>query len=282
MSRINIDDKLWADARFDALKNILGNELLAIGMAVKSFRIAQEYWKTETQLVPFEIWDLYNFSALEKVGLAERCDGGIYVKGSHEQFDWLKKRQDAGRLGGQKSAKVRQEKYGTAQPQPNVCLEASPNQAPKDSFDKFEAPPNPPSPPPSPPLFSIHTDSQNQPKNAKPKKKAKEPKPKKESSGAYEVIARYCELFEQKYQAKAKISGIDAGCLSRIAKSNGMEQGIKIVETYFAMNDSWISQQCYPASLIEKNLNKILVYLKRTENSAQFDYGIKPLTSGEE
>lgn len=128
----------------------------------------------------------------------------------------------------------------------------------------------------------LSSESQDQPKNAKPKKKAKEPKPKKESSGAYEVIARYCELFEQKYQAKAKISGIDAGCLSRIAKSNGMEQGIKIVETYFAMNDSWISQQCYPASLIEKNLNKILVYLKRTENSAQFDYGIKPLTSGEE
>lgn len=158
MSRINIDDKLWSDARFDALKNILGNELLAIGMVVKSFRIAQEYWKTDTQLIPCEIWDLYNFSAMEKVGLVERYEDGVYVKGSYEQFDWLKRKQIAGKIGGQKSAKIRQQKYGTAQPQESEYYEALSKHNSKHSLDNAEAAPKPPTPTPT-----LNTYTSNKP-----------------------------------------------------------------------------------------------------------------------
>jgi hypothetical protein len=147
MARINIDDKLWSDARFDALKNLVGNELIAIGMVVKSFRIAQEYWKTETQLIPFQIWKLYNFDAMEIVGLALRRDNGVYIKGSNDQFDWLKKKQEAGKI----SAEIRRQKFGTAQPTSNT------SRTPVEHM--FENPRTPPEPPT--PTLNLNTYTSN-------------------------------------------------------------------------------------------------------------------------
>lgn len=155
MPRINIDDKLWSDARFDALKNIVGNELIAIGMVVKSFRIAQEYWKTDTRLIPVQIWEMYNFSAMERVGLAEKHDGGVYIKGSNEQFYWLKKKQDAGKI----SAEKRRIKFGTAQPVSNTCPNTPWNTTRTDYEHVFDKPRTATEPPT--PTLNINTYSSN-------------------------------------------------------------------------------------------------------------------------
>lgn len=241
MSRINIDDKLWSDARFDALKNILGNELLAIGMVVKSFRIAQDFWKTESKLIPKEIWNLYDFSAMEKVGLAEKLDNGVYIKGSNEQFEWLKKKQLAGKI----SAQTRRKKFGSAQPTSNTSRTPA-----EHLFENPRTPPEPPTPTPTP---TLNTYTQTDPSVHKAKKQTK---PK---VGTHEVIARYCELFEQRYGIKAVIAGVEAGQLGRLTKAHGQEQAIKIVEGYFDLNDQFIANQCHPVGMIEKQINKILV-----------------------
>jgi hypothetical protein len=86
---------------------------------------------------------------------------------------------------------------------------------------------------------------------------------KKETSkpqlGTHEVIARYCELFEQRYGIKAAVGGVEAGQLGRITKAHGKEQAIKIVEGYFEIQDQFIANQCHPVGMIEKQINKILV-----------------------
>lgn len=155
MPRINIDDKLWSDARFDALKNIVGNELIAIGMVVKSFRIAQEYWKTDTRLIPVQIWDMYNFSAMERVGLAEKHGDGVYIKGSNEQFDWLKKKQDAGKI----SAEKRRIKFGSAQPSSNTHPN-TPSNTTRTCFEHVFEEPRTSTEPPTPTL-NINTYTSN-------------------------------------------------------------------------------------------------------------------------
>lgn len=142
MPRINIEDKLWADQRFDALKIILGSEYLALGYMLKIFKLAQESWlKNEQQLIPHETWNLYDFSSVEKVGLVEKFPDGIYVKGSQENFIWLKNKQEAGR----KSAETRKLKYGTSQPK-------SPNRrrtATEHLFDNRRTATEPPTPTPT-------------------------------------------------------------------------------------------------------------------------------------
>ena len=165
MARININDKLWSDPRFDALKILVGNEFVAIGIVVKAFRMAQEYWSNGQQLIPVETWDLYPFSYLEKAGLADRTDSGIYVKGSQDNFEWLSKKRAAARAGGLKSVQVRQEKYGT-----NKILKLSENEAQheaptkhstkhstKHCFINNEAATNPPSLSPS--LINTYTSN---------------------------------------------------------------------------------------------------------------------------
>ena len=261
MSRININDKLWADPRFDALKIMVGNEFVAIGLVVKAFRMAQEFWSDGEKLIPLETWKIYPFDSLEKSGLAEVTEAGVYVKGSKENFDWLLKKRAAARVGGLKSVQVRQEKYGTKKILKSVENEAhheAPHEAPmkhnmKQCFVNDEAPMNPPSPSPSP---SLNT-------NTLPQKKSTTSK--KQSIGTVDVIARYCELFEQRHGTKAVISGVEAGQLGRLTKSHGKDQAIKIVEAYFKLPDQWIINQCHPVSMIEKQINKILVHMAKKE-----------------
>ena len=84
-------------------------------------------------------------------------------------------------------------------------------------------------------------------------------KPPKPKLGTDEVIARYCELFEQEHKTKAIISGMDAGSLGHITKAHGKDLAIQIVEEYFRMADQWVMTQCHPVALIKKQINKILV-----------------------
>lgn len=116
LARINIDDKLFADPRFQAFVMRLGDEEKALGRMVKVFRMAQEYWSNDQKLIPLEIWDLYDFKLIELVDLAIREQDGIYVRGTGDRAEWLLKKRTAGRAGGEKSARVRKERFGSAVP----------------------------------------------------------------------------------------------------------------------------------------------------------------------
>lgn len=169
MARLNLHDRMWADPRFDALKIMVGNEFVAIGIMVKAFKLAQEFWGDNQKLIPIETWELYPFSYLEKSGLAERTEAGVYVKGSQENFDWLYKKRTAGRAGGLKSAQIRQDKYGTTK-----VLKLDKNEAPheadmkhsmKHCFTNDEAQSNPLSL-----SLSLNTYTSNKPSDNKAKK----------------------------------------------------------------------------------------------------------------
>lgn len=116
MPRINIDDNLYFDPRFKALTKLLNSEEMALGRMVVIFRMAQKYYVDDKKLIPIDIWEMQGFDDVEKVGLAERRENGIYVKGSEQYFDWLIKIKAKSKKGGVKSAAIRKQKYGTAQP----------------------------------------------------------------------------------------------------------------------------------------------------------------------
>lgn len=143
MARINIDDRLYADPRFKALCRLTGSEEIALGRMVLVFRMAQEYFCQDSKFIPCDIWDLQGFDHVEKVGLAERHEAGIYVKGSSESFDWLLKRKAAAKAGGQKSAQARKQKYGSAQPNNCANIEANSKQTRSTTRSKRSTSSNP-------------------------------------------------------------------------------------------------------------------------------------------
>ena len=115
---------------------------------------------------------------------------------------------------------------------------------------------------------NLNTDPEktNKPKKPKP---PKEPKPKKEASTAHLVVARYCDLFKEKFNVMPTITGVDAGALGKLNKTYGEEKAIRIVEAYFNLNDKWLADQYYSARLIHGQVNKIVVILEKSSPSSE-------------
>jgi hypothetical protein len=246
MARINIEDKLFTDARFIALCNKVTRRE-AIGMIIDAWYLAQRYWLTGEKYIPDEEFKMAGLEPLIDCLFAKKMDNGYYIRGSEEQFEWLKVKQ----LAGKKSAEIRKKKFGSAQPQKGVKSRTDVEQCSANVELATE------------PLTLTLTHTLNTNTNTLPQKKSTTSK--KQSIGTVDVIARYCELFEQRHGTKAVISGVEAGQLGRLTKSHGKDQAIKIVEAYFKLPDQWIINQCHPVSMIEKQINKILVHMAKRE-----------------
>lgn len=110
MARINIEDKLFLDPRFEILKKLLGSEALAIGTVVQFWRCMQNLFKEDRQLSEEIFTNLFPVELI-KSGLAMRVDNGfIRAAGDEEHFSWLKERVEAGKVGGRHSGITRRSK----------------------------------------------------------------------------------------------------------------------------------------------------------------------------
>ena len=130
MARINIEDELTFDPRFQSAVKALGCFDKAIGMAYRLYRLAQKYWGDGRQLIPVGIFAQQNLDLMLEVGLARRHDDGIYACGTRDHLEWYALRKEAAKEGGKRSAKARLEKNGTAIPDNarNTPTEANPKQ----------------------------------------------------------------------------------------------------------------------------------------------------------
>lgn len=106
MARINIEDSIYKDIRFISLVSKLGDLDRALGALVRAWSLAQKWYVTPDRTIPDEEWKKNLLpEEIINVGLAQRVGSRIRVMGSDEQFAWLQQRIDAGRKGGQATAK---------------------------------------------------------------------------------------------------------------------------------------------------------------------------------
>lgn len=103
MARINIEDSIFNDGRFKALE-IKHGPIISIGIVVTAFKMAQTYWLKDRSLIPYSEF-IFNpiFEDMLTVGLAEKRENGVYIRGSEEQFAWIAQRQKASKIGGLKN-----------------------------------------------------------------------------------------------------------------------------------------------------------------------------------
>lgn len=127
MARINIEDCWWTDPRRSRLSKLVGDETLADGIAIRAWRVAQEFWG-KNMLVPLKIWETVEANEnLIEAKLAEQRDDGIYVCGSSQYLDWVRERREAAKIGGKKSAAVRKN-APPKKPKKKANVEANTNQ----------------------------------------------------------------------------------------------------------------------------------------------------------
>ena len=118
--RINVESEWFSDPRRTRLADIVGNFYLADGLAINAWVLAFHFWK-KRELIPHHAWSGSGLpESLFECGLAENRPEGIYVRGCSSHFEWYHKKCDAlkknASKAGKKSAQMRREKYGTAQP----------------------------------------------------------------------------------------------------------------------------------------------------------------------
>lgn len=77
---------------------------------------------------------------------------------------------------------------------------------------------------------------------------------------ASKVIARYCELWKDKYKASAPMHGKWAGNAKTLVKDHGLERSLSLVESFMSMNDSWFIQRRHSFDLILTSIASIAHY----------------------
>jgi hypothetical protein len=137
VARLTIEECWWTDPRRSALGRLVGGEDTADVIAVRAWKVAQEYWKRNRLPVPQDIFDcLQGAAELIQVKLAVVRDDGVYVRGSSDYLDWAFEQRELARAAGKKSAEARRAKLGSAQPKPRTGAERpsnGPRTKPNDS-----------------------------------------------------------------------------------------------------------------------------------------------------
>lgn len=114
MARLNIEDTLWTDLRFQDLLVKSGNRWIAKGMILELWCVAQKYWlASRGRGIPKPAWiDLGLSNDLIECRLARDDGEFVYAIGSREQFAWLEQASRAGHNGGVSSGIARRENKG--------------------------------------------------------------------------------------------------------------------------------------------------------------------------
>lgn len=75
------------------------------------------------------------------------------------------------------------------------------------------------------------------------------------------VIARYCELWKDRYGGDAPISGKVAGQIKLLIKDHGEIKALSYVEAYLAMPDPWFITKRHDVGTLMLNLNPIAQFM---------------------
>lgn len=240
MARINIEDAIFKDIRFDELKIKLGNMETALGAMVRAWSLAQKFFlNAETnRLIPIAEWKKQKINpAVLESGLAEQRGEFIYVCGSNEQFSWLLQCQTAGKKGGRPPNAIKQKK-------------GKPLGLPPKGSERVS---NPLTLTPSLSLTLTPSPSEEVIKNLKNDFNQVLP----DSPKANEVIGLYYSLWKEKYGSKPPLTGKHFSLIKAIVKTNGIARTSELLKSYFEMPDAWFIKRRHDVESFNANLNQI-------------------------
>jgi hypothetical protein len=249
MARINFEDSLWSDPRFLKLCVRLGDEEKAVGRLVIAWRFAQRFWCPDKKPMPEDAWAAAGLGTeLIDTGLAKRVEKGIYLSGIEEQFAWWFQRQEAGKKGGDATAKKAKQKVATAKRR--VATGKREEAGPKQNEPSYSS------------SFSFSSSSSSsdsesysvggEPANAEP------PLPVVLNPVGF-FIGRYRQAYVSKYgpDAKLDLRGKVQGQIKTLLSDVPLERACALIEEYCRMNDSWFTNKGHDFGTFYENLSKV-------------------------
>lgn len=250
MARINIEDSLWKDNRFQNLMIKAGSRHAAKGMILELFVEAQKFWLSSGgKGIPKPAWDKADLpTMLIECGLAEDRGEFIYAVGSEDQFAWLTQRSDAGKNGGQAAAKTRLENKGKSKRRKSTEADGA------TSEDNGFKPPSP-SPSLTPSLISVSSSFSE---DYSVGERAPALPADVKNPVAY-FIGAYVNAYKAKYgnDARPDLSGPAQGRLKSYVKGTPLSRACAMIQTYCSMNDPWFLTKGHDFETFMQNLTKV-------------------------
>lgn len=293
MARINIEDQFWLDICEVAVK--IGNQDIAIGMAVRFFRYSQEKHKAGEILSESEFSERFDEALIPT--FARRVAGGIQAVGAEKHFDWLNQKIEAGRKGGRSTSDVKLANLKQYRPK---RTEAKPSGTEAKGSETEAEPKRPEAEPVNTPFsaseaaFSVVANVEFTPQEQnRPKRKVAKPKPlplplslplplpqalplfsegeialltesppiKSPALDVQGLIALYCDHWKARYGASPEITGKASGQIKTLAKDLGFQKCSEMIRAYLDMPDSWFVTKGHDIPTMIGNLNLITQFL---------------------
>lgn len=222
MARINIEECWWTDPRREKLAELVGGPMMADALAIRAWRLAQEFWGDGRQLIPPHVFSTLEANAkLIQANLAEEREDGIYVRGSSQRLEWHAIRREAARVGGLKSAEKKRKKVKQT---PSKLNQTQPSHS-----------------------HSLSHSSSNS--NSGILALA--------SQTPQTIVAFYCDRWRERNGKNPDIRPKEAGQLTRLVKDVGLERAKEITLTYFRMPDPFFIKRGYDPGTMLLNLAAI-------------------------
>ena len=243
MPRINIEDKLWGEERFQDLLIKVQNRHVAKGMILEAILLAQRYWCSVTsprQCIPVDEFNKLGLKPLLEVNLAKITDTGIYLCGSEDHFSWWFQRVEAGRSGGiAKSSNAKRNLAGAKQNVPSSSSSSSSSCSISSSNKKTNI------------EHSSKEVDLSKDKSPKEKVDSKEIVKTKQTWQFYENAfkGRYGVLPERNPKTNSQ--------MKQFVERVGIDNAPHIAAFYLTHNDSFYIKQCHVVGMLLKDAEKL-------------------------
>lgn len=270
MARLTIEECWWTDPRRSALIRLLGSEEQADYVAIRAWRLAQEFWKHDRKLVPKSLFDMLPGSKeLLQVGLADYPqDGFIYVRGSSAYLDWVREKREQAKEAGKKSAEARKQKNGTAQPVTRKSLK-SPERNPNETRTEFNDAEPSVSVSVSDSVFGLDFDSTSE-IIATPAKKRRVEKVQGSDGEASKGVTNpdggtptalawraYKQAFEEKYGEAPPWNAKIAGQLRQLCSRMPADEAPDVAKFYLTHNEYRYVKAMHPVGMLLQDAEKL-------------------------
>lgn len=252
MARINLEQVWWTDPRREKLGNLLGSMLLADAVAIRAWKLAQDFWGNNRGLIPTHVFEtLEANSKLIQANLAEVRENGVYIRGSSQYLDWVAEKREAAKKGGKKSAERPRDSKGKLLKRNSngpSKVQAKPNSAQASGSGSG----------------SFSDSGSNSGSQGTPLGQTEDPSDNllvtQPENKANKFIAGYCNRFRDKYGTNPHIDGKSSGIAKRISEGLSLDKIELYLDAFFQMPDAKLIKEKHPMNQFEFKLNEIVVF----------------------
>lgn len=262
MARLNLEDSIFTDARFFNLCLKLKSRNEALGALMWAWKVAQRTYLEHDGNIPFDTWRIEELrDEIIDVGLAEKTETGVRMKGVHKHFEWLRQKQTAGKNSGLSRSKsmltelngIERKRTETNGAEPLTLSLSLKEKEELRTKERVNAPDE---------ISQDLVEGKQNPTELVKRAKKKEQNPDEGNQDFAQLVGSVVSVYQKKFKARPALGGKEIGILKRLSRDYKSDVLINLLETFFQMRDKWFETKAWDLATFEQNIHKVSISLQ--------------------